>query len=389
MAKKTIEAALKAFDEKYYTVRYPALTTSAFGSAIKQYLKDINVAVTNHVSEEHLKNITNDFLKKQLYSDAEFQINTDNGIDTTIRYNGKLFALIEAKRPSNKGEMVTESDLNRKALWEIIFYYLIQTRNINGKKLERIKDIEIRRLIVTDSISWFLIDAVDIEKLCDGYLEKHFYKYRNQQLNYANDTAKFYEDISVYLRTLNITQKLPFVYFNIGDEFRTRKNWQYIYKILNREYLLKFGYQEQRKSHQLNDRFYQELLYIMGLHEVKDRRNIVIKIDTSVKNSLGEQVYRKFVEDKDESIESATEKTFELLITWINRLLFIKLFEGQLIAFNSDEDCYHILEHDKITDLQDLKDLFFNVLGRKTGEREDTLKLFRQFSLMEHESVSP
>jgi hypothetical protein len=46
---------------------------------MKRYLKSIQSAVSENMSEEHLKNITNAFLKQQLYSDAEFQINADNG----------------------------------------------------------------------------------------------------------------------------------------------------------------------------------------------------------------------------------------------------------------------------------------------------------------------
>lgn len=58
-------------------------------------------------------------------------------------------------------------------------------------------------------------------------------------------------------------------------------------------------------------------------------------------------------------------KTFELVIIWMNRLLFIKLFEGQLITFNGDEKAYHILDSDKIIDFQNLQDLFLRYLVRK------------------------
>ena len=273
MSKKNITDALKSFDEKYYTLRYPATTISAFGVAMKQYLFEIKQAAAGNLSEEHIKNITNAFLTKQLYSDDSFSINTENNIDSTIRFDGKLYALIEAKRPSNKNEMVTIDNINKKALWEIVYYYLSQTRDTSGAKVQRIRDVEIRRLIVTDSIQWFLIDATDIENLCDGYLERHFYKYKNNLLNYANDTAKFYEDIGTHLAKSDITKKLPFVFFDMEAEFKVRKNWQYLYKILSGEYLLKFGYKQLIKTHKLNDKFYQELLYIMGLKEAKEMSN--------------------------------------------------------------------------------------------------------------------
>ncbi|MEG2013735.1 MAG: Eco57I restriction-modification methylase domain-containing protein, partial [Anaerovoracaceae bacterium] len=378
MPQKNILEALKSFDEKYYTLRYTATAISAFGVAMKQYLFDIKQAIANNSSEEHIKNITNAFLKKQLYADDTFAINTENNIDSTIRFEGKLYALIEAKRPSNKNEMVTSDNINKKALWEIVYYYLSQTRNITGAKVQRIRDVEIRRLIITDSIQWFLIDATDIENFCDGYLERHFYKYKNNLLNYANDNAKFYEDIGAHFAKSDITKKLPFVYFNMEVEFKSRKNWQYLYKILGREHLLKFGYKQLIKTHKLNDKFYQELLYIIGLKEIKENNTVVIKIDPTIHNSMADQVYRKYLDDKDEAEYTAIEKTFELLIIWLNRLLFIKLFEGQLIAFNSNEECYRILDNTKICDFQNLKDLFFNVLGKKVHERDDT-DFYKQF----------
>lgn len=61
----------------------------------------------------------------------------------------------------------------------------------------------------------------------------------------------------------------------------------------------------------------------------------------------------------------------------MNRLLFIKLFEGQLISFNGDTNNYHILDNDKIQSFQNLQDLFFEILGKR--KREDT-EFLNQFS---------
>ena len=72
----------------------------------------------------------------------------------------------------------------------------------------------------------------------------------------------------------------------------------------------------------------------MGLKEQKKKNNIVIEIDHTIENSLANQVYNIYVNDKGydgtyHTEEEAVDKTFELIIIWINRLLFIKLFEGQ------------------------------------------------------------
>lgn len=65
----------------------------------------------------------------------------------------------------------------------------------------------------------------------------------------------------------------------------------------------------------------------------------------------------------------------------MNRLLFIKLFEGQLITFNGDEKAYHILDSDKIIDFQNLQDLFFEVLGKKERDDNDFIKKLRKYHI--------
>jgi len=378
MAMRQITTALHDFNDKYYTQRLSAETIRNFGAKLKQYIADVNTACSAGENEEHIKKIINSFLEQGFYQDAAFQINTSNNIDSTIKYENKLMALIEAKKPNNKTEMVSADNINKKALWEIVLYYLLETRDTSGKRVTRKKDIEIRRLVITDGLKWVLIDAPDLENLCDGYLEKHFFKYRNNQLTYANDNMKFYDDVRVHLDSIDVTQKLPYVFFDLTTMQTSKKNWPYIYKAFSPEFFLKFGLSQQITTHMLNDRFYQELLYIIGLRETTENNKTIIQIDSSIKNSLADQVYTKYIIDKEIPTDEAVEKTFELIIIWLNRLLFIKLFEGQLISFNGDEPCYHILDNNKIKDFQNLQDLFFEVLGRKVRNDESFYRQFEQ-----------
>ena len=377
MAMKSLATALKDYNEKYYSNRLPSNVVQSFGDLLKKYIADINIASNAGESEEHTKKIINSFLENGFYSQPDFQINTSSSIDSTIKHNGQLYALIETKRVHNKTEMVATDNLNKKALWELTLYYLNETRDVSSKRVKRKTDVEIRRLLMTDGLKWASIDANDFEKLCGGYLEKHFYKYQNGQLTYKNDTSKFYEDLRSYYDQIDINRNLPFVFFDLSQLQKARKNWSLVYKFFNKEYLLKFTIAQRTTIHTLNEHFYQELLYIMGLREVSDKNRNIIIIDPTIKNSLADQVYHKYTVDKELQPEDATEKTFELIIIWLNRLLFIKLFEGQLIAFNSDDPRYHILDNEKIKDFQNLSDLFFEVLGRK--ERANTA-FFKQFA---------
>ena len=369
MALKAISQALNQYNESYASSRIDSNEFKRYNDNLKNFNNDIQEAVNKDESEEYVKNIINDFLKNTLYTDNEYSINTKNNIDSTITRNGKLYVMIETKKPNNKNEMLKTDDINRKALHELILYYLEESRLTDAECVKSNSLCEIRSLVVTNGIEWFIFNANDIEKICDGYLERQYYKYKNNQLIYSNDNAKFYSEIKDYLEKSDLN-KLNFVYFNLY-EISSAKDKRELYKVLSAPFLFKEAPQLQIKEHTLNDKFYKELLYIMGLKEEKIDNKMLITINKNVENTFAAQLYKKLRYDKDiENEEEVTEKTFELIIIWLNRLLFIKLFEGQLISFNDDSEDYKILDNGKISSFDDLMDLFFNVLGKK--EREDS-----------------
>lgn len=221
--KRTISEALKVYDERYYRERLDSNIVNNFGNELERYAGKINQAVKQKENEEYFKNIVNNFLKRNFYEDDCYTINTDKYIDSTIKLNGQLLALIETKKPDNKSEMLNVDSINRKGLWELIYYYLVATRDTTGFKISMKPNTEIRRLIVTNSVEWFIFDANDIEKYCTGYLEKLFFKYCNNQLNYAKDIGKFYQEIKAHLDKANITEKLGFVHFNLNDIYKSKR----------------------------------------------------------------------------------------------------------------------------------------------------------------------
>lgn len=370
----TIEKALRKYNNKYYKSNLEDRVLSDFSKALAEFKGETAKAISNNESEEHLKNINNDFFKK-LYSNSKYSINTDKRIDSSIKVDDQVQVIIETKKPSNKAEMITDRKINVKALHEIIYYYLTETRDVTGSKVRRVPDAEIRRCIITDTQVWAIFDANNIEKIVDGYLEKLFYKYKNNQLIYSNNNDKFYKDIKDYLNQTAIEESLEYVYFELSN-IKDNKKTQSLFKLLSPAYLLKDKATSIESSHVLNDRFYQELLYLMGLKEKSGKSSKTIEIDHSVKNTLANQVYTILKNDKEYDEIQCIETTFELIIIWINRLLFIKLFEGQLISFNGNNDCYHILDNNKIASFQDLQDLFFNILGKKDRDDTDFINMF-------------
>jgi hypothetical protein len=105
-------------------------------------------------SEEFHKNLVSDFLKDTYYKQNHF-INTKGRNDLVI-HNGNtakstVGVIIEAKNPTNKSEMLTNRNMNKKAFQELVLYYL----------RERIthKNLEVKHLIATNINEWFIFDA--------------------------------------------------------------------------------------------------------------------------------------------------------------------------------------------------------------------------------------
>ena len=59
-----------------------------------------------------------------------------------------------------------------------------------------------------------------------------------------------------------------------------------------------------------------------------------------------------------------------LAITWINRVLFLKLLEAQLIKYHRGNQAFSFLNLTKVKDYHDLNSLFFDVLAREQDKRE-------------------
>ena len=111
-------------------------------------------------SEEFHKNLVSDFLKDTYYKQNHF-INTKGRNDLVI-HNGNtantaVGVIVEAKKPTNKSEMLTTEKLNTKAFQELVLYYL----------RERIthKNIEVKHLVATNINEWFIFDVTVFDRL--------------------------------------------------------------------------------------------------------------------------------------------------------------------------------------------------------------------------------
>ncbi|MFY9407138.1 MAG: class I SAM-dependent DNA methyltransferase, partial [Bacteroidales bacterium] len=132
-------------------------------------------------------------------------------------------------------------------------------------------------------------------------------------------------------------------------------------------------------SNTLNTEFYNELLYILGLEERKEAgKNIISRINTArrqtaslIENTINQLKINKNISDDELSFEIA----LELCITWLNRILFLKLLEGQLIKFNKNNDIdYSFMNSSRIKDFDDLHELFFEVLALPEVDRSNDVR---------------
>ena len=129
----------------------------------------------------------------------------------------------------------------------------------------------------------------------------------------------------------------------------------------------------------------------MGLSESKEGGKKVIGREAEGKRNIGSLIENTVNEldslDKMSRLErpsqygnTVQERLFnvalELSITWMNRILFMKLLEAQLIKYHKGDTQYEFLNRDKIHNYDDLNSLFFKVLARKLEDRGVTTKEF-------------
>jgi adenine-specific DNA-methyltransferase len=351
----------------------------------KLNLQKLLARINEHESEEHLKNVIADFLKDTWYKE-QFEINTKDRSDLVI-HNGKtskenVGVILEVKKPSNKGEMISISKPNSKAIHELILYYLRERFDHSNT--------DIKHLIITNIYEWYIIDEIWFEKNCfrNTKLKKDF---ENWKLS-GKDTKFFYESIAkVFLD--EATEAIPIIAFDIRDYEKYVNNDDQsddtkligLYKILSPTHLLKQPFTND--SNTLDTKFYSELLHIIGLQEIKDGGKKIIKRKLkSDEASILENTIIK-LEDNDIlrnikylSIFGSTKEeqlynvALELSITWINRILFIKLLEAQLYKYNRGNKDYLFLNSLLVYDFDELCNLFFQVLAEKPENRRTHLK---------------
>ena len=357
-------------------------------------------------SEEFHKNLISDFLKDTYYKQNHF-INTKGRNDLVI-HNGNnasssVGVIIEAKKPTNKAEMMTTQKLNVKAFQELVLYYL----------RERIthKNVEVKHLMATNINEWFIFDATLFDRLFaqNKNFVKQFTDFEGGRLA-DTKTDFFYKQIAEPF-IADIKTDIEFTYFALQEYQKPLRNADKaddhkliaLFKLLSAEHLLKLPFTNDSNS--LDKRFYSELLHIIGLTETKEGSKKLIE-----RHKEGERHTGTILEDAIIQLDSLDkinrldrpsqygnthqERLFnvglELCITWINRILFLKLLEAQLITYHKGDKSYSFLSLDTIKNYDDLNSLFFQVLARQYDDRnQDVKKAFEKVPYLNSSLFEP
>lgn len=361
---------------------------------LKTNLSQLFSKIDVEESEENSKTILRDFLNNIHYQDKH-HINTLRDVDLVIFHENnqnKPAVLLEVKRPKNKTEMITKDNLNAKAMHELIRYFL-------EERIE-FKNNELKYLIATNINEWFIFNAALFESLFfkNKALVKDYQSWRDKQ-KVSGNTDLFYNEIAKpFLASLQ--DEITFAYFNLEnhkklikkDDNESEKLLISVYKILSPAHLLKKPFVND--SNTLDRNFYTELLHIIGLVETKDKNkklisrkpekernhgsileNAIVIIETDNILSRLKNV-EKYGADKEERLFNLA---LELSITWINRILFLKLLEAQLFKYQGDEK-YKFLNKSAVKDFDELYKLFHQVLAIQASERTEIVN--KKFSLV-------
>ncbi len=341
-------------------------------------------------SEEFHKNLVIDFLKKTYY-DPKHYVNTKGKNDLVIHLEEKakspVVVIIEAKKPTNKSEMLKTTNINYKAFQELVLYYLRERITNNN--------LELKHLIVTNIHEWFIFDALTFDRhfAQNKTLVKQFEDFERGRLSEIK-TDFFYKNIAEPAIE-NVKDQIEFTYFDIRTYDKPLRNADQkddhklisLFKLLSPEHLLKLPFANDSNS--LDKRFYSELLHILGLTETKEGGKKLIgrsrKEDRNSGSILEDAIIQLDSLDKIGQLDKPSqygntneERLFnvglELSITWINRILFLKLLEAQLITYHKGDKSYAFLNKKNIHDWDEMNSLFFQVLAKRLDERNEDVR---------------
>ena len=381
MAELTIA---KSLNKAYRQVPVDRAAFDAFKTQLHNFYEQIAIINT----EEKVKGDLMDLLKLTFYG-QRYKVSPNGKIDCAIHLGNNIQdpvgVIFEVKMPGNVSEMISREDLNRKALQEILLYYLRERRTN--------KNIQLKQLIVTNIYEYFVFDAQEFERLfySNKKLIKRFEQFNDGALT-SEKTDFFYKEIAAEF-IAKVLDQLTYTWFDIR-KYKTPldtgndKRLIELFKFFSPEHLLKKRFQNDSNS--LNTKFYSELLYIIGLEEVVEKdsnKHIITRRKEGERNQASILENAITILDSEDWLDNVRERfsfgkdhqeqlfgvALALTIGWVNRVLFLKLLEAQLVKYHKGDKSYAFMSPSIIPDYDELNKLFFQVLAKRIADRPESI----------------
>ncbi|EKN0138928.1 Eco57I restriction-modification methylase domain-containing protein [Campylobacter coli] len=365
----------EAIDEKEFLNPYyrkKPILEAELNEFIKA-LKDYKTSLENNLKNNEDSLVANALSKffENLHFECEIKsIHKGNsGMDLALKKDKQIQVIVEAKLPHSK-EFFSQSKPNCKALHECILYYLRERKALNSSL----------KHIITDFYRFYIFKADLFEELFNKnkYFKEAFENFESKNSLFKGNTDEFYKECEKLLSSEkyldSITRKdlfdepsLKGVFIDIKPILEQEKpsfsKLKPLFKIFHKDFLLSEFNPNDANS--LNNAFYKELLYILGLYESKQNSKLIITKSEESKEEQGTFYTAINSKLKEENFETI----LKLLILWLNRILFLKLIESNLVRFNDDKNL-KFLNFKKIPDFDKLSELFFEVLAKEKSTRK-------------------
>ncbi|ELC2935934.1 Eco57I restriction-modification methylase domain-containing protein [Campylobacter coli] len=386
----------EAMDEKEFLNPYyrkKPILEAELNEFIKA-LKDYKTSLENNLKNNEDSLVANALSKffENLHFECEIKsIHKGNsGIDLALKKDKQIQVIIEAKLPHSK-EFFSQSKPNCKALHECILYYLRERKALNSS---------LKHIIITDFYRFYIFKADLFEELFNKnkYFKEAFENFESKNSLFKGNTDEFYKECEKLLSSEkyldSITRKdlfdepsLKGVFIDLKPILEQEKpsfsKLKPVFKIFHKDFLLsEFNPND---ANLLNNAFYKELLYILGLCESKQNSKLIIAKSQESKEEQG--TFYTAINSKLE--EENFETILKLLILWLNRILFLKLIESNLVRFNDDKNL-KFLNFKKIPDFDKLSELFFEILAKERSARKKSEFAYLPYlnsSLFEKQSI--
>ncbi|EAL7595677.1 class I SAM-dependent DNA methyltransferase [Campylobacter jejuni] len=343
-------------------------------------LKDYKINLENNLKNNEDSLVANALSK--FFENLSFQCEVksihkgNSGIDLALKKDGLTQVIIEAKLPNSR-EFFSPSRPNCKALHECVLYYLRERKALNSS---------LKHIIITDFYSFFIFKADLFEELFNKnkYFKEAFENFESKNSLFKGNTDEIYKEFE---KILNGDSTLKGLFVDLKPILEQDKlsfsKLKPLFKIFSKDCLLSEFNPNDANS--LNNAFYKELLYILGLCESKQNSKLIIAKSEESKEEQGTFYTAINSKLKEENFETI----LKLLILWLNRILFLKLIESNLVRFNDDKNL-KFLNFKKIPDFDKLSELFFEVLAKEKSTRKKSEFAYLPYlnsSLFEKQSI--